>query len=47
MKGILLKVNKDKSFIEFRNSDASEEGYLGLNIDRLREIIEKNFPSFL
>lgn len=47
MKGILIKVNKEKSFIEFRNSDASEEGYLGLNIERLKELVEKNFPSLL
>lgn len=46
-KGIMIKVAEDKSFIQVRDEEYSDQGYLGMSIQRLKEFINENFPDIL
>jgi hypothetical protein len=45
-KGIIIKTSKDKTFI-FKKNLKPGKGYLGLDIEQLRDFIKMKFPEIL
>ena len=45
-KGITLKTSKDKTVV-YKRENESEKGYLGLDVEKLKDFIKNNFPEIL